>query len=1250
MAETFDAFHKWLGIPPRDQPPHHYRLLGVELFESDGDVIQNAADQRMSHVRAQSSGQHAEISQQILNQIAQAKICLLNPARRQEYDQQLKAKIAAAEAKAAQKSGMLGAPPPPMPAPPMAAPPVVGAGPRVQTSPRKSGPLAAYPAAEAETVSVRGQPTPPTGAPMMAAPFGAPAAPHVFPAGQQYPYGQPAPQPAPLFDTQRPIAAKPGMPAWVVPAGAVAGVLALVGIIAAVVLSGGSNDRPGPLAQGGTSLAAPGGSGGSPRNASTRTVIPTSLTAPGGNNTVIPGGGSQVASTSGPGGRRYPGGAVLPTGGTWIPSPNDFEPDWLSKADPRANSVFPGWQAAGVGLEVSERIPRAILGFPGDLPEQYEMTFVLTRTGGSDAFAVALKSFDRSFSIAFDAVATHPDGPFTGIEVANNQYLDRNPASRRGRQLPKDERKTLLIIVRKSGVTVKVDGQPVYAYAGDYRSLQFPIAQWTSSLRPGVYIASRNSGFEIEQFMIQPVTGDVETLAVVQPGQSGAGTGATGTGTGTGGTGLTQTGGASTTIPASMRLPSGPSATDLLSQVDLRRDSLLGRWTQDGATLVSNENDRPAVFRLPKPQSQIYRLHVLAQREKGTDGLVMGLFVGDRRAHAMIDGFSQQSPVSGFEMIRGATALNNPTTSRRTVFADGQLHRVMVDVGPNYMRLYVDGRMISSWSGDPTEFSGTSPGWESVQTTDFYLGSWSSQYRVLGIVIETPTGQPGPRSLTDLTGQGAPRTTVKKLAMPSEEQITKATSLVKDLFKDDFTGAKQPAEKVALANKLMSQAAQTTDDPAAQFVLYREASELAAQGARIDLAFQAIDQIGQRIDTPVLPMKTTVLRAAQKTMRLGADLIKYAESCIQLLNEAILADEFDLAEGLGKDALDAARRAKDTVMIKKIQDGQAEIKTLRLAFQEAETARDKLKTDPNDPAANSIWGRFLCLAKGDFETGVPLLAKGSNEQLAAIAKRDAGRPSDPNEQAAAGDGWWDLSDTEKGLAQRLARQRAVYWYERAMSLGVAGLSRAKVEKRLQEFAEANSDYPIGKAMDVLGTVDLTKHTVAGNWGMQGGMLGVGVQSSQARVMIPVGIRGDYDLEVKFLRTSGNDDIFVIIPIGDRQCMVVLSGLSGSSSGISYIDNDYFYNNVAVQKNGNILNGRVHILGISVRVKGDQASIDVGLNGAPYIRYAGALSRLSMPSYYSIPNGNCLGVGAERSVVVFQEMKLKMSSGLAKTIR
>ncbi len=90
MSAMFDPYHKWLGIPLADQPPTHYRLLAINPFEADPDVIANAADQRMAHVKQYQAGRHTEHSQEILNQIATAKLCLLHPLRKAEYDCQLR--------------------------------------------------------------------------------------------------------------------------------------------------------------------------------------------------------------------------------------------------------------------------------------------------------------------------------------------------------------------------------------------------------------------------------------------------------------------------------------------------------------------------------------------------------------------------------------------------------------------------------------------------------------------------------------------------------------------------------------------------------------------------------------------------------------------------------------------------------------------------------------------------------------------------------------------------------------------------------------------------------------------------------------------------------------------------------------------------------------------------------------------------------------------------------------------------------
>ena len=50
-ADGFDPYYKWLGIPPEEQPPTHYRLLGIVQFEADPDVIANAASRQAFHLR-----------------------------------------------------------------------------------------------------------------------------------------------------------------------------------------------------------------------------------------------------------------------------------------------------------------------------------------------------------------------------------------------------------------------------------------------------------------------------------------------------------------------------------------------------------------------------------------------------------------------------------------------------------------------------------------------------------------------------------------------------------------------------------------------------------------------------------------------------------------------------------------------------------------------------------------------------------------------------------------------------------------------------------------------------------------------------------------------------------------------------------------------------------------------------------------------------------------------------------------------
>ncbi|TWU03585.1 lectin-like protein [Neorhodopirellula pilleata] len=91
--DSFDSYHRLLGISPQEQPPSSYRLLGIDLFESDREVIDAAANRQSVYLKGCCCGEHAAFAEQLLNEVAVARLRLLNPASKQRYDSELRAAL-----------------------------------------------------------------------------------------------------------------------------------------------------------------------------------------------------------------------------------------------------------------------------------------------------------------------------------------------------------------------------------------------------------------------------------------------------------------------------------------------------------------------------------------------------------------------------------------------------------------------------------------------------------------------------------------------------------------------------------------------------------------------------------------------------------------------------------------------------------------------------------------------------------------------------------------------------------------------------------------------------------------------------------------------------------------------------------------------------------------------------------------------------------------------------------------------------
>ncbi len=95
IAADFDPYLEWLNIHPHERPADHYRMLGLRRFESRQDMIAQAADQRMEMLRQFQTGPRGNWTQQLLNEISAARICLLNPSTKATYDAVLQGQLAA---------------------------------------------------------------------------------------------------------------------------------------------------------------------------------------------------------------------------------------------------------------------------------------------------------------------------------------------------------------------------------------------------------------------------------------------------------------------------------------------------------------------------------------------------------------------------------------------------------------------------------------------------------------------------------------------------------------------------------------------------------------------------------------------------------------------------------------------------------------------------------------------------------------------------------------------------------------------------------------------------------------------------------------------------------------------------------------------------------------------------------------------------------------------------------------------------
>jgi hypothetical protein len=298
--------------------------------------------------------------------------------------------------------------------------------------------------------------------------------------------------------------------------------------------------------------------------------------------------------------------------------------------------------------------------------------------------------------------------------------------------------------------------------------------------------------------------------------------------------------------------------------------------------------------------------------------------------------------------------------------------------------------------------------------------------------------KPEPRSEPE--PKGAPRT---KHPIPDLAVQARVLATIRDIYKKEYR------DKPALAEKLC-QKAKETQEVVERFVLLHEAKEIATETLQCDLAFEAIDAMASDYAISSPAIKAEVLEKAARMPRLKpVQKPAIATAAVQVMDEAIGEDNFDVAKKLGRLAGQMARLSKDKELLQDIVAKNKEVEAAAKAYGGVAEAMAVLKEKSDDPDANLTVGKYRCFAKSDWKRGLPMLALGSDQVLKAAAEKDIAGAASAAEQVKLGDAWWDM-----------AKDRANFWYAQALP-ELEGLEQDRVAKRV-----ALSHNRIGLAKDI----------------------------------------------------------------------------------------------------------------------------------------------------------------------------------------
>lgn len=1099
MSATFDPYHKWLGILPKDQPPHHYRLLGLEPFEEDLQVIEAAADRQLGFLRKFQSGEHAVDCQKLLNEVSRARLCLLKPATKANYDEKLREQL---EGPAA---------------------PTIEFVPLLETSGagRKSrGPgVGAWVSVAVILLLLVG------GVAYLfsgKADGDKPKPPDVAGSTPEKKPSDPEPEKVATATNGGTDSGKETKLEKPDPTPDARGQISILPLLKSsdAILGSWSvqNDRLESLAHNsraqvklpvkvpaeytlhieGMRLKNPG--------------APTNTCAIGlvcGNDNCIfgmevdPKTGSsglelvdgkdwQHNSTSIPGlltpvGKPFRLDAIVRKDGIEIRVDDRTVVDWKGsfnrlqrspghwdQSDPKklfiaaeSKYVFtkvvlgpplaplklpggdlkPGesvellqfvdlkrdvwngvWEKHGAAIKNRPGIPVSRFSVPYQVPDEYELvTEIECEEDGRD-FVLGVP-----FQAGYVGIGVGGRSGHSNCLLIDYAAFFREPHIVQEEAALVKGKNRVVVTVQRNHFIVKVNDRKLFDWKGDPRRY----IAWPEYATPGQRVTIGTNGFGWQ----------VNSLKLTRLAPA----------------------------PDVFSEPAEPKEGDLLAIVDVDRDATQGVWTKTAKGIESTTNNSTGLH-FPAKLPADYEFRLVAARKSGVESLVVGFPVAGRAIQVDL-GF-RGGTQSGICWVEDQPADRNSTTLQHSaeLFPVGQPTVVSGRVDGRHLKLEVGGKVL--WDLDiPDALKDRvwmlRAGWLTPEERlQMSVVTWETAFEIQEVRFRSLNSPSPPFPPINLAGGAKPASnaggnpgqplvregllTTGETPVPDAAAQDAAGKKLREIFKDQFAGARKDADKLSLAQKLEALADETDNDPAAKYVCLEEARRLAAEAGDLTKAFAQVDKVCAEFKSDELELKAATLKSVAPKLKgplLNKELI---DKALPLIEQLVAAERFDTAGDLIAAASQSALKAKERALISDLNELRKSTSILAKEFSIADKARTTLQTSPDDAPANLAWGQWVCLHHGKWEEGLKLLQRSGSGKLQDLATRDLQNPSKKEDIQQLGADWLEYARSKKDHTLAGFADRAEFWLTQA-SAGATGLAKTRIDSQIAD-AVATSDW------------------------------------------------------------------------------------------------------------------------------------------------------------------------------------------------